>query len=333
MIDLVEPRRRELLKLAGVGALGATGLGLVACGDDEESGSAPSGSKTEDVRIEYPQSGAGGIDFLKVVENGARQAAEDLGVELNVRASDKFDPVEQGRLVRSAAAGRPDGIITGVWDEDAIGKPVEEAVEKGVPVIVINAGSEFARDLGALAFIGQEEADVGAEIGRRLGEAGGRNALVVNHQPGAAPVEERAAGFEEAFEGSSEVLPVDGTDPTATENRIRSAVRNGDYDSLFALGRESSEPSVRALDSLGELGKIKMVCADYSPMILEALAKKQILFASDQQQWLQGYYGVQILTHLKRYGFHPAGDIPTGPSFVTAESASQVVELSEQGIR
>jgi simple sugar transport system substrate-binding protein len=333
MIDLGETRRRELFKLAGAGALGATSLGLVACGDDEESGAAPSGSETEDVRIEYPQSGAGGIDFLKVVENGARQAAEDLGVELNVRASDKFDPVEQGRLVRSAAAGRPDGIITGVWDKDAIGKPVEEAVDKGVPVIVINAGSEFARDLGALAFIGQEEADVGAEIGRRLSEAGARNALVVNHQPGAAPVEERAAGFEEGFEGSSEVLPVDGTDPTATENRIRSAVRNGDYDSLFALGRESSEPAVRALDSLGQLGEIKMVCADYSPMILDALAKEQILFASDQQQWLQGYYGVQILTHLKRYGFRPAGDIPTGPSFVTPDSASQVVELSEQGIR
>jgi simple sugar transport system substrate-binding protein len=333
MIDVLEPRRRELLKLAGAGALGASGLGLVACGDDEDSGSTPSGSKAEDVRIEYPQSGAGGIDFLKVVENGAKQAAEDLGVELNVRASDKFDPVEQGRLVRSAAAGRPDGIITGVWDEDAIGKPVEEAVDDGVPVIVINAGSEFARELGALAFIGQEEAEVGAAIGRRLSEAGASNALVVNQQPGAAPVEERAAGFEEAFQGSSEVLPVDGADPTATENRIRSAVRNGSFDSLFALGRESAEPAIKALEALGQLGKIKMVSADYSPIILDALAKKQLLFATDQQQWLQGYYGVQILAHLKRYGFRPAGDIPTGPSFVTPDGASQVVELSEQGIR
>ena len=63
-------------------------------------------------------------------------------------------------------------------------------------------------------------------------------------------------------------------------------------------------------------------------MIVEALAKKQVEFAIDQQEWLQGYLPVIFLANYGRYGSIVQNDlILTGPSFVTPENAQKVVNL------
>ncbi len=58
-------------------------------------------------------------------------------------------------------------------------------------------------------------------------------------------------------------------------------------------------------------------------------------FAVDQQAYLQGYLPVMFLTQRARFGlFASEGQvIPTGPSFVTKETAGQVISLSNRGIR
>jgi simple sugar transport system substrate-binding protein len=60
-----------------------------------------------------------------------------------------------------------------------------------------------------------------------------------------------------------------------------------------------------------------------------------MLFAIDQQQYLQGYQGVTIMTLFAQYGLLLGGGdvVRTGPGFVTADTAAQVIELSGEGIR
>ena len=41
-----------------------------------------------------------------------------------------------------------------------------------------------------------------------------------------------------------------------------------------------------------------------------------MLFAIDQQQFLQGYLPIQLLRLRKLYGLMPAGTVMTGPGFV-----------------
>jgi simple sugar transport system substrate-binding protein len=68
--------------------------------------------------------------------------------------------------------------------------------------------------------------------------------------------------------------------------------------------------------------------------VLQALAAKEMDFAIDQQQYLQGYLPVIILANYLKYGLLPASDrILTGPGFVTPENAKQVIELKTKGIR
>jgi simple sugar transport system substrate-binding protein len=56
-------------------------------------------------------------------------------------------------------------------------------------------------------------------------------------------------------------------------------------------------------------------------------------FAIDQQQFLQGYLPVVFLAMNADYGLMPGGNVPSGPNLITADKASQVVELSAKGIR
>jgi simple sugar transport system substrate-binding protein len=59
-----------------------------------------------------------------------------------------------------------------------------------------------------------------------------------------------------------------------------------------------------------------------------------MLFAVDQQQYLQGYLPIVLLT---LYGTNLntiANDVlMTGPGFVTQDNASRVISLSQQGTR
>ena len=81
--------------------------------------------------------------------------------------------------------------------------------------------------------------------------------------------------------------------------------------------------------------QILLATFDLSPEVLTAIDAGTILFAIDQQQYLQGYLGVLIVTQYAQYNLLPGGGQPilTGPGFVDQETALTVQELSEQGIR
>jgi simple sugar transport system substrate-binding protein len=60
-----------------------------------------------------------------------------------------------------------------------------------------------------------------------------------------------------------------------------------------------------------------------------------MLFAVDQQPYLQGYLPIALLAERSRHLLMPAkGElIPTGPQFVTPGTAGRVLALSRRGFR
>ena len=88
-----------------------------------------------------------------------------------------------------------------------------------------------------------------------------------------------------------------------------------------------------ALEEIEMLDKVKFGTFDLSPGVLEAIDQGRMMFAIDQQQYLQGYLPIQLLKLNKLYGLMPAGTVMTGPGFVTQKNAAQVIELSAEGIR
>lgn len=329
--DLTLSRRSLLVRGAAVSA-GASALGTVvaACGDDGPS--AAGEASRRDLTFAYPQSG-GTERFLRVVRNGAEQAAQDMRVELKVTATKKFDQVEQGRLVRAAVATQPDGIITGVWDGDIMRGPVSEAVEADIPVVIMNSGADFVEPFGALTYVGWDESQVAVDAGERMKQEGARNVLAVNHEVGSLPLDIRLDGFKKGFGGSMRTIGVEGTDPVDARNRIRSALEGSNFDGMIALGQPSGDPALQALRDGGKAGEVVFGTFDFSPTLLDGIQAGDITFAVDQQQYQHGYFPVVVLTLFRQYGFRPPEQLLMSGGFVTKENAGEIADLAKQTIR
>lgn len=325
-------RRLLFTRTAAAGA-GATGMAalLAACGDDDESDAA-AGENRRGLTFAYPQSG-GTERFLRVVRNGVEQAAKDMGVEVKITATKKFDQVEQGRLVRAAAASKPDGIITGIWDGDIMREPVTSAIEDGIPVVVMNSGADFVGPFGALTYVGWDEFEVAVDAGDRMKQEGARNVLAVNHEVGSLPLDIRLDGFKKGFGGSMRTIGVEGTDPVDARNRIRSALGGSDFDGLIALGQPSGDPALLALRDAGKNGEVRFGTFDFSPTLLDGIVAGDITFAVDQQQYLHGYFPVVVLTLYNQYEFRPPAELLMTGGFITKDNAGAITELARQTIR
>jgi simple sugar transport system substrate-binding protein len=91
---------------------------------------------------------------------------------------------------------------------------------------------------------------------------------------------------------------------------------------------------LKALQDLNKTGQIKLATFDLSSDVLKAIKGGQMVFAIDQQQYLQGYLPIVLLTLYKTNLNTIANDVlMTGPGFVTSANVSQVIQLTAQGTR
>ncbi|MGH2401603.1 MAG: sugar ABC transporter substrate-binding protein [Candidatus Limnocylindria bacterium] len=327
----------RMTKLTAVLAILA--LVLAACGQQATQTTAPEGGgdgARADITIEVVVHGQASDPFWSVVANGVEAAATDLGITANYRApqSDDLDVVAMAQLIDTAVAAEPDGIIVSIPDADALREPIEAAIAAGIPVLSINSGSDVFKDLGLLTHVGQTEFEAGVGAGERMAAEGVTNTLCVNQEVGNAALDLRCEGFAEGLGGvPSEVIAVDLSDPASSQAAIEAALSaDPSVDGMLTLGPTGAAPALLALEGNDA---VKLATFDLSPEVLTAIDEGRMLFAIDQQQFLQGYMGVSIMTQFVQYGLLLGGGdvVRTGPGFVTGDTAAQVIELSAQGIR
>jgi simple sugar transport system substrate-binding protein len=289
-------------------------------------------------RIVVVTHGQASDPFWSVVKNGVDVAAADMRVTVEYQAPETFDMVAMSQLINAAVATDPDGLVVSIPDPDALGPAIQAAVAAGIPVMSINSGSDVAAEFGVLAHVGQTEYEAGYGAGQRMAAAGATNALCVNQEVGNVALDLRCQGFTDAMTeagGTVEVLAVDLADPTGTANRISAALAANDaIDTVFTLGPTGATPALQALEADGLLGQILVATFDLSPEVLAAIRDGQMLFAIDQQQYMQGYLPIVYLTlFLENLNTPGSLLIQTGPGFVTQETAAAVIDLSAAGTR
>jgi simple sugar transport system substrate-binding protein len=309
----------------------AAAVTVAACGgDDRDQG----GVARKDISIEVITHGPAADRFWSPVKKGVETAKDDLGVHVRYRSPKKFDVRAMRRLVDSAVAAKPDGLALSIPDASVLGPPIKKAVEAGIPVVSLNSGAGASRRLGAIAHVGQADRAAGVAAGERMKARGVTRALCVNHEAGNAALDQRCAGFADGLGGRAEVLAVDSTDPISARRRVNAALkRRPDVNGILTLGPPGADPTIAGLEETRKLGRIRLATFDLSDSVLERLRAGDLLFAVDQQQYLQGYLPVQILTLNAQLGLRPAADVRTGPAFVTKGSAQRVSELRRERLR
>jgi simple sugar transport system substrate-binding protein len=312
-----------------------------ACGGERGGSEKPAGADAErtEVRIVMVSHGQTSDPFWSIVANGAGDAARELGVRLEYQSPTGFDMVRMSQLIDAAVASRPSALAISVPDPDALGPSIKAALAAGIPALSVNSGDQAWERLGFLGHIGQTEYESGKAAGQRLAAGGAKRVLCVNHEVGNVSLDTRCRGLADGLEPSGatmEVLGVSLSDPEDAAQRIRGALaRDAATDGVLTLGPGGAAPALAALRESGKLGKIAVGTFDLTPEVLAAVRDGHLLFAIDQQPYLQGYLAVVLLVKYLDTKAMPGGGqiIRTGPSFVTRENAADVIALAERGIR
>jgi simple sugar transport system substrate-binding protein len=325
--------RRTIIKSGAlVGAFAA--LGGMSFAQDAGAQDA----ERSDIDIVVVSHGQASDPFWSVVQNGVAQAGTDMGVNVQYQAPGTFDMVAMSQLIDAAVATDPDGLVVSIPDADALSASITAAIEAGIPVISMNSGSDVAAELGILTHVGQTEYEAGYGGGEAMAAAGVTNAICVNQEVGNAALDLRCEGFTDALAesgGTVETVGVDLADPTGSQQRISAALSaDSTINGVLTLGPTGAAPALAALTESGQLGTIQLGTFDLSPEVLDAIEAGDMLFAIDQQQYLQGYLPIVLLT-LYNTNLNTIANpvLMTGPGFVTQDTASQVKALSEAGTR
>ena len=288
----------------------------------------------DEMRIVVVTHGQASDPFWSVVKNGVDEAAKRYGVNVEYRAPDTFDMVKMSQLIDAAVASKPDGLVVSIPDADALGPSIKNAVQSGIPVISMNSGSDVREKLGIKVHVGQTEFEAGLGGGKAMKAAGVKKAICVNQEVGNVALDLRCQGFTKGLGEPVDVVAVNLNDPTSISSAIKAYFSaHPDTDGILTLGPSAAEPTLQALQELDLLQKVKFGTFDLSPGVLAAVRDGKMMFAIDQQQFLQGYLPIALLYLYNKYGLMPGADVLTGPGFVTKDNAAKVIDLSKQGIR
>jgi len=318
MFSLAKLIRPALGLLTGAALLGAT-AGLASA---------------QETRVVFVTHGQSGDPYWSVVKNGMDDAAKTLGVKAEYLSPETFDMAKLAQMIDATAASRPDGMVVSIPDASALSEPVKNAIAEGIPVIVIDSGgSKLTHDLGGLLFMGQDEFQAGVMAGERIKALGITKAVCSNHEVGNSSLDDRCNGFKQGL--GVDVPVINGVmDPTEMKNRVIAYMTaNPDTQFILAVGATGAEPMLTALDEMGLKGKIKTGTFDLSPNVLQAVVDGNMEWGIDAQQYAMGYIPVAMFDLWKKYKIAPIADYPTGPGFVTKETAASVIELAKQGKR
>jgi simple sugar transport system substrate-binding protein len=312
------------------------------------AGSAPAagGDWCSGTKIVFFPGGTPGGGFETVVYNGALAAAADTGAQVEYVWSD-WDPAKMTNQFTQAIATKPDGIaIMGHPGDAAFDPLIDDAEAKGIIVASMNTQLPLAQakySSKGFGYVGAILYDAGHALGmeavKRSGVKAGDKAFLwgLLAQAGRG---ERTKGVKDALEEAGlEVIYLEIDDATnksaaagvPTFTGIMSA--NPDI-KLMVTDHGNLTGTVQSfLEAAGKKpGEVYAAGFDMSGNAIEAIRGGWLQLVIDQQQYLQGYFGVLQICLTHNYGF--AGlQIDTGAGFADKDNVEQLATLVEKQIR
>ena len=307
---------------------------VVSCSNNEKS----INKSEKKITIKMVTHGQATDPFWSVVSNGAKDAAKDLGISFHYQSPQSFDMVTMSQMIDAVVATEPDGLILSVPDIPALRKSIVSASKKNIPIIVINSGSEIMEEVDILTYVGQSEYEAGMKAGEEMLKTGVNNVLCINHEIGNISLDQREQGFRKILIKNNvdvKTVPIDASDPSETREVVRAFLSsNKGVDGIMALGPLGAIPIVSLLKDIDPQKKISMATFDFTPEIIDGIMDGHIVFALDQQQYLQGYLPIVLMDLYITNKNTPAyKKLETGPSIINIENAQDVLALSKKGSR
>jgi len=327
--ELTQLTRRGLFLKGGAAAAGFTVLGSPAA-------AAFAASSATAIKVAVVTHGDTG-SFWSVFKKGVDQAAKDMksrGVTVTQQVYANNNVPKQVAGINAAVASGVHVIATSVPDASALRDPLTKASKKGIEIITVNSGLGAFDTLPTYeVHVGQTEGIAGKGAGKQFKKVGSKKVLIVIHEASNSGLQQRAAGVKSVL-GSSKVkvltIPGAKQDIPGTKSKVKAAF-NADksLDSFLGLDPDVTIPCLDVIPKGTKAGTF-----DVGGSIKE-IQKGRLLFAIDQQQYLQGYLPV-VFAMLFKTNLNTVGNgqpVLTGPGIINKANAAKVASLAAKGTR
>jgi simple sugar transport system substrate-binding protein len=274
--------------------------------------------------------------FWSVFKRGVDQAAKDLkarGVSVTQVYANN-DVAKQVAGINAAIAAGAKVIATSVPDASALKDPLSAASDKGIEIITVNSGLGAFDSLPTYeVHVGQTEDIAGQGAGKQFKAAGAKKVLIVIHEASNSGLVQRAAGAKKILgAGGVKVLTIPNakSDIPGTKAKVQAAFKaDKSLDGFLGLDPDVTVPCVDVCPAGTKIGTFDV--GSSIPLIKSG----KMLFAIDQQQYLQGYlpvvFAVLFVTNLNTVG--NGQPVLTGPGIINKANAAQVAKLAAAGTR
>ncbi|TFG48699.1 MAG: sugar ABC transporter substrate-binding protein [Candidatus Brocadiia bacterium] len=273
--------------------------------------------------------------FWKSIHAGAVKAEEelkDMSVEIIWKGPLKEDDREsQIRVMEDFITLGVDAIVLAPLDDTALRRPVRDAVNRGIPVVIIDSG---LKSEDYVSFVATDNYLGGRKGGEHLAAIlGGKGKVVMlRYLEGSDSTMNREQGFldvlKEKYPGievvSSNLYGGATTESAyqASENLL-APLRTPDgglsIEGIFCPNESTVFAMLRALQDSSLAGKVKYVGFDSSERLVQGLQSGQIHGLVLQDPMNMGYLGVKTMVeHLK--GQKVEKRIDTGSEVATPEN-------------
>jgi simple sugar transport system substrate-binding protein len=320
--------RRGLLVTGGLAAAGVTALGRPIA-------AAYGANQAATIKVAVVTHGDTGA-FWSVFKKGVDQAAKDLksrGVSVTQVYADNNVPKQVSGINAAISAGAK-VIATSVPDASALKDPLTKASKKGIEIITVNSGLGSFDTLPTYeVHVGQTEDIAGQGAGKQFKKAGVKKLLLVIHEASNSGLVQRASGVKKIL-GSSNVkvltIPDAKKDIPGTKAKVKAAFSaDKKLDGFLGLDPDVTIPCLDIVPSGTKSGTFDVGGA------IKEIQKGRMLFAIDQQQYLQGYlpvvFAVLFVTNLNTVG--NGARVLTGPGIINKANAAMVAALAAKGTR
>lgn len=278
--------------------------------------------------------------FWGAVQQGFNQATADYGIKTQWTAPADFNDIVPvyTKMFEAAIARKPAAIAVGNFFPEPTEPLIKQAAAEGIPVIIINSGGAKYSELGAIGFIGEDSYQMGYQGGKIAVGKGVKNGLCINQIAANPVLEQRCQGYIDAVTeaGGKARMVILASEDIGNSQKVQAAVsamlmQDQTIDGVVTLGVAVGVDALESVRQVRSTGRsVDLGTMDLGNAVLEAIVNGEMSFASDQQPFLQGYYGVQIPYLYNKYKMAPAGVISVGPYMVTQENAAAVLAVNKE---
>jgi len=272
--------------------------------------------------------------FWQSIHAGAAKGASELHVEIvwrgPLREDDRDSQVSE---VEGFVSRGVSGIVLAPLDESALAVPVASAVQRGIPVVIIDSG---LKGEGYVSFVATDNRKGGRLAGEQLARLlGGKGKVVLlRYTEGSDSTNNREEGFLEAMKGAPGIQVLSsnqygGADVESAYKKSEALLSNYKQpdgrlalDGIFCPNESTSFAMLRVLQDNGWAGKVRFVGFDSSENLAQGLRDGLVDALILQDPVRMGYLGVKTMVdHLQ--GRPVEKRIDTGVHVVTRENMSQ----------